>query len=294
LYCSASLTLGHGVWYRYTPTNSGYAIVSSCGSDFNTLLQVYTGACGNLYPVACNNDNGPDCAGFQASVSFLVDAGATYYVLAGGNGVYIPGGNLRLAMLPPANDQCGGAVRLTAGVRYGMNTANATTVGDPAPICQTNFGVGVWFMFTPAIDGLVFVNTCASDFDTALEVFTGQCGALTPLVCNDDGGPSCYAVQASVAFSGQAGITYWILAGGYANHGGNLGIVADVAPALSIARNSTNIVVCWPAVANGFYLQSASNLSGPWTFAGYGDLNGTNYSVSNSLSSPTIFYRLKK
>jgi hypothetical protein len=79
-------SLGKGVWFSYTPGSSGTISISTCGSDFDTVLAVYAGACGSLTPIACNDNNGPSCLGSQASVSFSGTSGTTYLILAGGAG----------------------------------------------------------------------------------------------------------------------------------------------------------------------------------------------------------------
>ena len=78
----------------------------------------------------------------------------------------------------PANDNCAGAFPLTNGVLFTMSTVSATSVGDPVPPCSTVglFGKGVWFTYTPTADEEVMLQTCGSDFDTILQVFTGTCG----------------------------------------------------------------------------------------------------------------------
>ncbi len=79
---------GKGVWYAFTPPTSGTVTVSTCGSNFDTVLQVYTGGCTELtaVPGGCDDDKGPDCPGpgHPASVSFAGTAGTTYRILAGG------------------------------------------------------------------------------------------------------------------------------------------------------------------------------------------------------------------
>jgi len=45
---------------------------------------------------------------------------------------------------PPANDVCSGAIAMTAGTTYTLNTGGATSTGDPTPTCQPSFGNGVW------------------------------------------------------------------------------------------------------------------------------------------------------
>src|SRR5262249_23809510 len=66
-----------GVWYSFTPTNDGVVTVSTCGSDYDTDLQIYITNCINcaLYPDGCDNDNGPACPGNRASVDFFGTAG---------------------------------------------------------------------------------------------------------------------------------------------------------------------------------------------------------------------------
>jgi len=97
---SCQPNFGKGVWFKFTPSTSGSVTISTCGSGFDTMLAVFTGSCGSLTPFACDDDNGPACAGNTASVSFAGSAGTTYYVLAGGYGG--ASGNLSiLATGPP-------------------------------------------------------------------------------------------------------------------------------------------------------------------------------------------------
>ena len=133
---------------------------------------------------------------------------------------------VQTASLTPANDLCSGAIALTNGAPFAQNTWTATSTGDPAPGCVPSLGKGVWFTYTPPLNGTITISTCGSDFDTALGVYSGSCGALTQVACDDDNGPSCSGLTASVAFTGTAGVTYYILAGGWNSHNGNLGIMA--------------------------------------------------------------------
>jgi hypothetical protein len=157
----------------------------------------------------------------------------------------------------PPNDTCTSATAMELGTVYTVNTAGATSTGDPTPSCGS-LGKGVWYTLTPPTDGTITISTCGSAFDTVLAVYTGSCGSLSGVAgaCNDDDGPSCSAITASVAFSGTAGTTYRILAGGYNGASGNLRITAsnsvaattwqerqvsfDIGP--SIARPDTNLV----------------------------------------------------
>jgi len=127
---------------------------------------------------------------------------------------------------PPANDTCAGAIAMTAGTTYNANTANATSTGDPTPSCQGTAGKGVWYTYTPVGSGTVTISTCGSTYNTVLAVYTGSCGSLTPIACNDDSGPACATPQASVSFAGTSGTTYFILAAGSGGASGTLSILA--------------------------------------------------------------------
>jgi hypothetical protein len=80
---------GHTVWYQFTPTQDLRINVSTVGSDFDPNVFAYTGSRGNLTRVACNF--------LPQSMTFLAEAGQTYFILAGSsNGD--PGGNLVLSV----------------------------------------------------------------------------------------------------------------------------------------------------------------------------------------------------
>lgn len=279
-------SLGKGIWFTYTPLLNGTVTISTCGSSFDTALGIYTGSCGALVSTTCNDDNGPNCAGTNASVSFPGTAGATYFILAGGyNG---NSGNLSIVASSPSNDQCPGALSLADATSFAMSTINATSIGDPLPSCQASFGKGVWFAYTSPASGTVQVSTCGSGFDTVLAVYSGACGQLVPVACNDDNGPACLGNNASLQFAATQGVTYSILAGGYAGYSGNLNIVASIIPVLEIARAGGSVSLTWPG--NGM-LQSATNLKPiiAWT-----DLTNGGGLWTEPMTNSTKFFRLVK
>jgi hypothetical protein len=73
---------GASVWWTWTAPITGSATVSTDGSDFDTLLGVYTGSSvNNLTPVASNDD---DQTGNQSTVTFNAVMNTTYYVAVDG------------------------------------------------------------------------------------------------------------------------------------------------------------------------------------------------------------------
>jgi hypothetical protein len=67
------------VWYAFTPASDLVITADTFGSDYDTILSVYTGFCGSLsaVPGACNDN----AVGLQSQVSFAVSAGTTYYFM---------------------------------------------------------------------------------------------------------------------------------------------------------------------------------------------------------------------
>lgn len=70
------------VWFKVEPDRDGQVMLGTEGSDFDTVLAVYTRSAGGaLTQVACNDDKG---AAKDSLVAFDTKAGETYYVQAGG------------------------------------------------------------------------------------------------------------------------------------------------------------------------------------------------------------------
>lgn len=62
------------VWYRFTAPVNGRVTFDTFGSRYDTVLGVFSGACGDLVPVACNDD----AQGFTSHISMAVNQGQTY------------------------------------------------------------------------------------------------------------------------------------------------------------------------------------------------------------------------
>jgi M6 family metalloprotease-like protein len=80
--------VGHGgasVWYSWTPSTSGAATVTMNGSDFDTVLGIFTGSAVNaLTLVAQNDDEDNPNAVYTSKVVTHVNAGTTYRISADG------------------------------------------------------------------------------------------------------------------------------------------------------------------------------------------------------------------
>ncbi|MGH3054307.1 MAG: PPC domain-containing protein, partial [Gaiellaceae bacterium] len=122
-----------------------------------------------------------------------------------------------------SNDACANALAVPAVPYSGTTTTTtATTEGsDPTPSCGNHSrSKSAWYRFTAPSSGTLTADTFGSTYDTILSVYTGSCGAFTPLTngCNDDSG----SVQSRVSFPATAGSTYYFLVTAYAGNGGTL------------------------------------------------------------------------
>jgi len=230
---------GVSVWYRWTAHNSGSVTFNTFGSDFNTVLGVYTGPVVNaLTEVVSNDDLGSSA---QSSVTFNAVAGTDYYVAVDGS-VGVPGnvtafmGNVVLNWFPQSgvsNDNFVLAQSLTgsAGSVAGTNVGASKESGEPSHAGDRG-GRSVWFSWTAPFDGPVLLTTLGSDFDTLLAVYTGtSVGGLTPIAGNDDSpyadNLSGHVLTSSVSFTAINGTTYRIAVDGSGAGAGTTLCVGD-------------------------------------------------------------------
>jgi len=227
---------GQSVWYWWEAPSSGVVTIDTCGSDFDTVLAVYTGSeLKTLTKVASNNwSRGPACAwARQAEVTFNAISGTIYRIAIDGaieeeweeeefeGEGPDPEGEVELAVattLPPANDDLANADVLSfepgLGLYFGndFNWAASTEAGEPDHAADQG-GASVWYAWTAPRSGEVIADTCFSDFDTLLAVYTGtSVNALTPVAANDDSA-NC-GPQSRVIFQASAGVTYRIAVDG--------------------------------------------------------------------------------
>ncbi len=121
-----------------------------------------------------------------------------------------------MPLLPPANDDCINAVSITVPGTYTGTTIGATSEPTTVPTC-TLTGLsqpGVWYSVTG--DGSTFVaDLCNTSWDSKIFVYAGACGSLVPVGCNDDSGPACSGLSASIAWCTAPSTTYYILVTGF-------------------------------------------------------------------------------
>lgn len=211
---------GASLWWRFTAQLGGTATIDTFGSDFDTLLAVYTGiSVASLTPVASNdNANGS----LQSRVTFPLTQGTMYYVAVdgrdGATGNILLNWTLSYAL---PNDAFADAIALagTSGTTSGTNLGATKEPGEPNHAGNSG-GASVWWKITPTVNGTATIDTFGSSFDTLLAVYTGTAvNALTLVGANDD---AAGGLQSSVTFNTAQGVTYFIAVDGFS---GKTGII---------------------------------------------------------------------
>jgi hypothetical protein len=116
----------------------------------------------------------------------------------------------------PSNDLCVDATTIaTLPYSSGLKTTNCATDDIPA-IGGSSCGShsrNVWYKFT-GNGAQVEINTCnaLTNFNTELHIYTGICGSMTEVKCNDDG-LSCSDGKSSLLFCTNLGTQYFISLG---------------------------------------------------------------------------------
>ncbi|MBD2716282.1 fibronectin type III domain-containing protein [Microvirga sp. STR05] len=102
----------------------------------------------------------------------------------------------------PANDNCATPTALTVDAACTPVTsstlgATASAAPVPAPTCGNGIVNDVWFSAVVPANGVVIVSTGASSgssvADTGLQLYSGTCGSLSSLGCNDNFGGNNYS-----------------------------------------------------------------------------------------------------
>ena len=188
--------------------------VSLTGPDGAILDQVVETTTGAPEPFGVGGSLAPGA--YQLALTCTTNGG---FGMSGGFATGAFTAMLEFTPTGPANDECLGATPIDAGVTP-FATLDATTSGVPLDAsCEEGFGLGffndVWFEYTARATGLGRVFTCGqANFDTRLAAYTGSCGDLSLVACNDDF-PMCAGFTSQMAFPVVAGSTTLLRVGCY-------------------------------------------------------------------------------
>jgi hypothetical protein len=283
---------GHSIWYQWTATNAGPTMITTIGSDFDTLLAVYTGSSLSSLTLIAQNDDIVPFTNRQSRVTFNAVLGTTYRIAVDGWQASV--GRVILKINPPLNDAFADCTPLTgmAGTNGGYNIGASKEQGEPAHAGNIG-GHSVWYCWTaPASTSYVFyLGNC--DYDSTMAVYTGNSVSNLTMIVGDDNSAGNDA--SSVRFTAINGQAYRIAVDGFSGATGNFRL--KWAPAqpirLSILRRTNNVIVRVQADPGEYDLLVSSNF-GIWSTAAA--FNGVfpYCEFTNSTAGPAPrFYRVQ-
>ncbi|MBX3382082.1 MAG: matrixin family metalloprotease [Phycisphaeraceae bacterium] len=221
---------GKDVWHTFTPSCTGTYRIAACNSQFDVVLSVHSACPGtSANTLFCLDDgtlNGSPACGntFHPSMDVTLVAGTTYRIRVAGFGTSPASGayNLVVNSVAPANDTCGGATLVGDG-SWPVSTCFATTDFQATNACipSTQGHNDVWYRYTSSCEGNVTIETCDTNFDTVLMVYTGTTcpvAATVPFACNDDtSGCGIFSIRGSrVVFPAMPGQQFIVRVAGWA------------------------------------------------------------------------------
>jgi hypothetical protein len=179
---------GRDVWYRIQAPCNTTLTLDTCGSTFNTALSLWSGECGTLAQIICNDNaggSGPCPGGLQSYLSVPVTAGSAYYIRVAGFSAFDVGTFvLHVSMPLPTNDDCADATPISVGSTVTADLSCATT--DGSADCVSSSSRDVWYSYTPSCSHTLQLDTCDSTLDTVLSVYAGDCSNPQQIACDDD------------------------------------------------------------------------------------------------------------
>jgi hypothetical protein len=258
-------------WFSFTGDGNTYRVrsIQCTGPNANLDLQVavYSGTCGNLTDVACNEDEDGANNIFNFNVEFDTEDGVEYLILV--DGYQGEAGEFCIEVTnvtePLPGDECADAIDINSlfGQAQMMpqlseeydNTGYTDSPDDPTNhLCGNNItGFNpIWFAFTG--DDNTYTINSTGGFDLIATLYSGECGNLTALVCNDDD----VALNFGLEIQTEVGVDYLLIASS-ANGGsgafnievtnqGSVGVTNISETALRVFPNPTRGMIQLPQI----------------------------------------------
>ncbi len=181
----AGISSGASIWYRWTAPSTCQFIIDTIGSDFDTILAVYTGTNLNALTPIGSNDDLP--TNLQSRVVINTVAGTEYLIAVDG----YPGaggaqmGNVILnwsTPVTPGNDQFDNAFLLAgdSGSTNGTTLGACDSTNEPRYHAVGNFTV--WYQWTAPTSGQVTFDSLLISSEAVVAVYRGTgLNNLTPV-----------------------------------------------------------------------------------------------------------------
>jgi hypothetical protein len=192
------------VWYSFVATAETHVVslldvepVTGWSDDM--YFQVLSGACDGQESILCSDD--------ESNLAEGLTPGETYYIRVYSYSMnQFNTFNICVGTMPPppAYDDCEGAIAITAGAEFETNAVVVSNAGstdsenEMEPGCASYDGADIWFTVEIPASGSLTIETQANAGsqleDSGMAIYTGQCGGLTEIACDDDSGIDTYSL----------------------------------------------------------------------------------------------------
>lgn len=222
----------YDLFYAFTvPQGENSINVLTGGQSGSTVkVTVWDNCNGNV--VFCSNQQSTlhTIDGLNSNTSYILQVWHDVSFFNNNSGAF----TIALEKTPPTpeNNDCFNATELTVGESNTENVVTGTNLGandsrEQYPSCANYNGDDVWYTAQIPASGILTVETqdAGDDVDTGLAIYTGSCGRLTEIACNDD--ISNNNLHSQIELTGYPNTTVYIRVWTYNNEThGNFNIVA--------------------------------------------------------------------
>eukprot|EP01105_Mastigella_eilhardi_P004326 TRINITY_DN1575_c0_g1_i4.p1 TRINITY_DN1575_c0_g1~~TRINITY_DN1575_c0_g1_i4.p1 ORF type:complete len:590 (+),score=148.79 TRINITY_DN1575_c0_g1_i4:82-1851(+) len=231
-----------GQWFTFYFYDAGTAVINTCGTAFDTVLEVQTtnySYTNSLKCVVRNDDDSSACTqygySYDSKVTFAAEANRAYYVLLRSFSSSNPSATYTISATLSTGNSCAktSVITLYAGDTHTYSSTLGTTYAHS--VCTTTNYLGKWYSFKPMENGKLHVDTCGSNFDTVLDVEAGSCGSRICVGTHDDDShaycpTTSYSAHDSVAdIEVDAGKVYDVYVRGYSSSTSSMPFTLHVA-----------------------------------------------------------------
>ncbi|OIQ37486.1 MAG: hypothetical protein BM555_00755 [Crocinitomix sp. MedPE-SWsnd] len=231
--CSGGGNADDDVWYSFVANSTEMDITVSPTVGYDAVIQLFSGACGTLTSIQCQDVNGLN--GLEVLQATGLTISNTYYYRVYHYGVGSGTSTFQTCVtglapstnntpcaayaLPEVTPSCNYLTFTNAG-SAGSTVPSPSGCGGSSPFQGGYAGGDVWFSVVVPASGELDIHTAELDFgDGAMALYSGSCASPVLVACDDDGEPGDGILMPHIYETGLVpGATMWIRVWEYGNN----------------------------------------------------------------------------
>ena len=180
--------LGGEVWFKVTVPASGHLLIDTQTDVITDAgMAIYSGTCppAGMTLIECDDDDSPN--GMMSMIDRTgLTPGSTIWIMVWEYGNDNPGTFGICVSDPPApaNDNCPGTT-ITPGASCTPTAGTVAGATQTLAGCLGTANDDVWYTFTATNSTQIITVTPSASFDPVVQIFSGACGSLNSIACND-------------------------------------------------------------------------------------------------------------